>query len=188
MTLLLLLPAARCPLPAAWPGLHRFDACVFLQIVNVEEVEGQPEDGAYIYGWFLQGARWDVPSQMLKESILKELFPPMPVVHLSAIPKETAVTDGFYVCPVYTTAARGAAVFVFPAGLRTNEVSNPPGPSTSILAFRGCLYACCCVVTVVYAFNSGRFHMHLRIHAWCMYVSKSTCMCAGVCMGMCTYV
>ena len=27
----------------------------------------------------------------------------MPVVHLTAIPKEQAVLTGFYVCPVYTT-------------------------------------------------------------------------------------
>merc|ERR1712070_132682 len=94
-----------------------------MQVVDHGEIEAQPEDGAYVHGWFLQGARWGVNAQMLKESILKELFPSMPVVHLSAIPKETAETTGFFVCPVYTTASRGAAVFVFPAGLKTNE--NP---------------------------------------------------------------
>ena len=35
--------------------------------------------------------------------VLKDLYPPMPVVHLTAIPKEQAVLTGFYVCPVYTT-------------------------------------------------------------------------------------
>jgi dynein heavy chain len=92
-------------------------------VVNHEEVEGQPEDGAFIHGWFLQGARWDVNSGQVKESILKELFPSMPVVHLTAIPKTEEVKEGIYVCPVYTTASRGAATFVFPAGLKTSE--NP---------------------------------------------------------------
>ena len=41
------------------------------QIVDSAEVEGQPDDGAYVHGWFLQGARWDVPSGTMKESILK---------------------------------------------------------------------------------------------------------------------
>jgi dynein heavy chain len=93
------------------------------QKVHPDEIEAPAQEGAYIHGWFLQGARWDVQSGILKESILKELFPAMPVVHLIAIPREQAQTSGIYMCPVYTTAARGAAVFVFAATLKTTE--NP---------------------------------------------------------------
>ena len=90
-------------------------------VMQSEEIEAAATDGAYIHGWFLQGARWDVGTGMLKESVLKELYPAMPVVHLLAIAKDRVITAGIYECPVYTTAARGAGVFVFAAGLKTTE-------------------------------------------------------------------
>ena len=58
------------------------------QIVDSAEVEGQPDDGAYVHGWFLQGARWDVPSGTMKESILKV---GRPFIHASAQSAFTAL-------------------------------------------------------------------------------------------------
>ena len=90
---------------------------------DADAVENAPDDGAYIHGFFLQGARWDMDAGQLKPQNLKELFPPMPVVHLLSIPVEEKVTEGFYECPVYITALRGGT-YVFAATLRTDEAMH----------------------------------------------------------------
>ena len=41
-----------------------------------------PREGAYIFGLFMEGARWDIQSGIIVESRLKELFPSMPVINV----------------------------------------------------------------------------------------------------------
>ena len=83
----------------------------------------QPDDGAYIHGLYLQGARWDVEDKCLRDMNLKELAPELPVVHVRAIMSEEKSFDGQYECPVYVTALRGGT-YVFAANLTTQEPSN----------------------------------------------------------------
>lgn len=85
-----------------------------------EAFEKQPEDGAYIHGLYMEGARWDISKGKLQDSLLKELHPVMPVVHVIAIPIEEQRTTGFYECPVYYTSQRGPT-FTFAAQLTTDE-------------------------------------------------------------------
>ncbi len=81
----------------------------------------KPEDGAFVKGLFLEGARWDAESHVLAESKPRELFVPMPYIHLSpkektavpiveGIPEQyTGYTNGtahVYMCPVYKTSFR----------------------------------------------------------------------------------
>ena len=55
----------------------------------------KPEDGAYIHGMFLEGARWDVDSHSIAESNPRELFVPMPHVHLQPkLKKDVPVVEG----------------------------------------------------------------------------------------------
>ena len=84
---------------------------------SVEEVEAATREGAFVYGLFVEGARWDVTAGMLDDAILKQLYPPLPVMLVKAA---TAEKDGrdVYACPVYKTLQRGPT-FVFTAGLRT---------------------------------------------------------------------
>lgn len=42
----------------------------------------RPEDGVYIHGLFIEGARWDLRAGILKEQIPKQLIDVMPVIHL----------------------------------------------------------------------------------------------------------
>lgn len=71
-----------------------------------DDLKQGPEDGCYIRGLFVEGARWDPVSFLLAESKPKELFTDMPVMWL--IPKANRVppTTGFYECPVYKTLTR----------------------------------------------------------------------------------
>merc|ERR1712178_153094 len=88
-------------------------------VLNIEKPKDcaeRPEAGAYIHGFFLQGAKWELGRGQdqgnLMDMIPKELYPELPVVWITSIEKTKQVKIGFYDCPVYTTTARGAT-FVF---------------------------------------------------------------------------
>jgi len=49
---------------------------------GVEELTVKPEDGCYVYGLFLEGARWDKTFRTLVDPKPKELFSPMPTIHM----------------------------------------------------------------------------------------------------------
>ena len=92
--------------------------------VGVEELESSSRDGAYVNGLSLQGARWDIPGNMLERSKPKEMFCRMPVINVRALAADKVdVSQGFYVCPTYKTVFRGPT-FVFCAQLKTKSVSG----------------------------------------------------------------
>lgn len=79
------------------------------------------EDGAYIYGLFMEGARWNVERHAIDESRPRELFAAMPYLHLLPKLKDDIVevkgscelytgrthgTSHSYMCPVYKTSMR----------------------------------------------------------------------------------
>merc|ERR1712072_901636 len=88
--------------------------------LTVSEVEGSAREGAYVIGLKLQGARWDIPNQILEKSKPKEMFCVMPVICVSGRAKDKVDETGFYSCPTYKTEFRGPT-FVFCAQLRTKE-------------------------------------------------------------------
>jgi dynein heavy chain, axonemal len=104
-----------------------------------------PEDGIFLHGLFLEGARWTdeeesaellytvgntVCAGHLTESRLKQLLCPLPVMYVRAVPVEAhwiPEAVGYlrkhpqlYECPVYLTRARGPT-FVFLSVLKTSD-------------------------------------------------------------------
>ena len=79
--------------------------------------EGQ---GAYVFGFQVEGARWDVGSGQLEESRPKKPFSVVPVVNCRAAIAPAAGKEDptLYMCPCYKTEARGAT-YVFTAQLKT---------------------------------------------------------------------
>lgn len=69
-------------------------------------VEMSPEDGAYIKGLFLEGARWDRQKMQLGESLPKILYDSLPVIWLKPGESSKFVPKNSYSCPVYKTSAR----------------------------------------------------------------------------------
>jgi len=67
---------------------------------------------------YLEGARWDMQKGLLRDSLLKELHPLLPVMQLMAVEVEALDMSGKYECPVFYTATRGGT-FTFPAQLKT---------------------------------------------------------------------
>ncbi|KAG6609730.1 Axonemal dynein heavy chain [Phytophthora cinnamomi] len=90
-----------------------YDMVVLAQPAS--ELTTPAEDGAYVDGLFLEGARWDVTTHTLAESKPRELYVPLPVLHL--LPKardqiepiedtDPKGTAHVYLCPVYKTSKR----------------------------------------------------------------------------------
>nr|XP_056713421.1 dynein axonemal heavy chain 11 [Euleptes europaea] len=79
-----------------------------------------PREGAYIFGLFMEGARWDIQAGAIAEACLKELTPVMPVIFVRAIPVERQETKHIYKCPVYKTKNRGPT-YVWTFNLKTKE-------------------------------------------------------------------
>jgi dynein heavy chain len=111
-----------------------------------EEAQRNPVDGAYVHGFFIEGARWQDADEaqasgavydcegttcegMLADSRPRELLVPMPLMYIKAVQVQstwepTAVgyirpEPDLFNCPVYTTTFRGPT-FVFVASLKTD--------------------------------------------------------------------
>jgi dynein heavy chain, axonemal len=98
-------------------------------------VTERPEDGAYIRGLFMEGARWDPIGHVIAESNPRELFIEMPLIHLeprekTKIPVVEGVPEQYtgsvtgtahvYNCPVYKTSVRQGVLLT--TGHSTNFV------------------------------------------------------------------
>ena len=119
-------------------------------VYDIATVESQPEAGAQIHGLFMENARWSceeptipdeleaaagLPASMALGAIVdsrpKELYPIMPMIHLTARTVDKAFdclnvmkkAVGRYICPFYTTTVRGPT-FVFAGPLRTSVDAN----------------------------------------------------------------
>jgi len=109
------------------------DMCLKTDVTNYknwEDLPGNAEGGAYIHGFFLEGAGWEMgrggEQGYLTDMILKELHPELPVVHVTSIRlKERAAAVGNYECPVYVTSMRGPT-YVFTAHLKMESEESDP--------------------------------------------------------------
>lgn len=100
-------------------GLPLDDMCLKSDVrneIDPEEIAEPAENGAYVNGFSLEGAGWELGRNgeqgYLTEMVLKELSPVLPVVHVTSIRKNERTLVGNYQCPVYFTTARGQANYV----------------------------------------------------------------------------
>lgn len=54
--------------------------CVIFDEITFQDIKEAPEDGVYVYGMFLEGARWDARKHYLSGSKPKELFSDLPLM------------------------------------------------------------------------------------------------------------
>lgn len=71
---------------------------------SVESITKPPEYGCYIYGLFLDGARWTEGA--LDEALPKILYYSMPVIWLKPVVEKEKEVRHIYICPVYKTSFR----------------------------------------------------------------------------------
>jgi dynein heavy chain len=101
-----------------------------------EELPGSADNGAFVHGYFLEGAGWEEgrsPGEQgyLTEMQLKDLHPMLPVMQVTAISIKDQVKASYYECPTYVTTMRG------PTYVNTNWLkmeSDETDPNKWVLA------------------------------------------------------
>ncbi|KAK7490596.1 hypothetical protein BaRGS_00018199, partial [Batillaria attramentaria] len=114
------------------------------EVLKVDKVDKPPDDGAFVWGLFLDGARWDRQHGVLAEQLPKVLNEALPVMRLKpALMARIDTSDNRYRCPVYKTSERKGTLsttghstnFVLPILLNTEK-------KVAHWIMRGC--ACLC--------------------------------------------
>lgn len=76
------------------------------EVTNLGKIAKPPIDGVYIYGLFVDGARWDRKAGNLEEQFFKILYDVLPVVWLKPIERVKLQEKGRYKSPLYKTSER----------------------------------------------------------------------------------
>jgi len=99
----------------------------FLNVRDVNELQGQPAEGVHIHGIFMEGAGWEEgkgdDEGYITDSKMKDLHPAMPINNIIALHVDQMDWNAMYACPVFTTSLRrgpekGTADYVFTANVR----------------------------------------------------------------------
>jgi dynein heavy chain len=99
----------------------------YLDTLKPEDITQKPADGIYVYGVYLEGARWDYERHAITDPNPKELYSEMPLIWL--IPKENREEkkEGVYLCPIYKVLSRAGTLST--TGHSTNFVMYFEVPS-----------------------------------------------------------
>lgn len=96
------------------------DELIFDFEIIHEEVHEKPEDGAYVYGLFIEGARYNYERRLLDESESKVLFVDAPTIWFKPCIAGQQKVFQSYKCPVYKTSERKGVLST--TGISTNFV------------------------------------------------------------------
>lgn len=102
------------------------------EVLRSSKFRTAPSDGIYVYGMFLEGARWEKNKGILAELFPKILYDNVPYMWLKPIKIVDYNEEGRYKCPLYKTSERRGILsttghstnYVLPFLLETKEPSS----------------------------------------------------------------
>jgi dynein heavy chain len=74
------------------------------------DITEKPDNGVYVYGMFLEGARWNYETHLLDDSLPKELYTDVPMIHFIPVADRVPPTEGVYFCPLYKVLSRAGTL------------------------------------------------------------------------------
>ncbi|XP_066582837.1 dynein axonemal heavy chain 10 [Prorops nasuta] len=111
-----------------WPLDRSVISTTVTHFTNVDEIEEKPQQGCYVHGLYLEGARWDMEKHCLERSHPKILIEQLPILKVTPIESHRLRLQNTIKTPVYTTLDRNNAMgvgIVFEADLAaTGHVSH----------------------------------------------------------------
>ncbi|XP_076299453.1 dynein axonemal heavy chain 10-like [Lasioglossum baleicum] len=94
------------------------------RFIRPDNVEERPDQGCYVSGLYLEGAKWDIVNQCLERSRPKILVEELPILIVIPIEAHRLRLQNTFKTPVYITSDRRNAMgvgLVFEANLATSE-------------------------------------------------------------------
>jgi dynein heavy chain len=116
--------------------------CVMTNM-EVNAITKAPTFGAYVYGLFMEGGRFDRHTMVMAESIPRLLFDSLPTIWLKPVIATDYNPPNVYECPLYKTSLRAGTLST--TGHSTNFVVALPVPTTDTVDHwvrSGCAMLC----------------------------------------------
>jgi len=92
--------------------------CRFTNTRDLADISGQPAQGVYVHGLFMEGAGWEDgkgdDEGYIQESKMKDLHPYMPICNVFSVHIDDMDWEAMYHCPVFATSSRGGT-YIFTA-------------------------------------------------------------------------
>jgi dynein heavy chain len=95
------------------------------QKMSPDKITEMLDEGTYIHGLTMEGARWDMATGLVKDSIPKELRVLLPVMAVVPLTADVYDVTGYYMCPVYMNMQR-ANVYSAMVGVFTLKTEDDP--------------------------------------------------------------
>jgi dynein heavy chain len=111
--------------------------------LDMKDIELPPENGAYVYGLFMEGGRFNRLTMKLEDSVPRVLLDTMPCIWLKPVITADYNPTSVYDCPLYKTSIRAGTLST--TGHSTNFVVSLPIPtedSPDHWIRRGCAMLC----------------------------------------------
>lgn len=111
--------------------------------VDPKDIENPPNIGAFVYGLFMEGGRFNRKLMKMDDSLPRQLLDPMPCIWLKPVITADYNPVSVYDCPLYKTSIRAGTLST--TGHSTNFVVALPIPSDLAQDHwvrRGCAMLC----------------------------------------------